>query len=151
MKISTKGRYALRIMLDLAQNHTGSFIPLRDISERQDITVKYMEQIISVLSKAGYLKSSRGNGGGYRLARAPKDYRIGEILRTMEGNLTVVACLEDSINECPRNEYCLTLPFWRGFNRVIDDYVNSTTLEDILNNELAVYQADSLKGGAKQS
>jgi len=136
MKISTKGRYALRIMLDLAQNHTGDFIPLRDVAERQDITVKYMEQIISVLSKAGYLKSSRGNGGGYRLARSPKNYRIGDILRTMEGNLAVIACLEDSPNECPRSNDCTTLPFWQGLNRVIEEYIDSMTLEDLMQNAI---------------
>ncbi len=132
MKISTRGRYALRIMLDLAQFNTGGFIPLRDISERQEITVKYMEQIIGALSKAGYVKSSRGNSGGYRLARSPKEYRVGDILRTMEGNLTVVACLEDEKNECPRSGGCITLPFWQGLNRVIEEYVDCVTLEDML-------------------
>lgn len=132
MKISTRGRYALRIMLDLAQNNIGEFIPLREISERQEITVKYMEQIISTLSKAGYVKSSRGNSGGYRLARNPKDYRIGDILRTMEGNIAVVACLQDELNECPRSGACVALPFWEGLNRVIEEYMDSVTLEDML-------------------
>lgn len=133
MKISTKGRYALRVMLDLAQNHTGEFIPLRDVAERQGITVKYLEQIISSLNKAGYLKSARGNSGGYRLARGPEEYRVGDILRTMEGNLAVVACLEDELNECPRSESCLTLPFWQGLNQAVGQYVDGVTLAELLN------------------
>ena len=132
MKISTKGRYALRVMLDLALNQTGGFIPLKDISERQDITVKYLEQIVIPLTRAGYLKSSRGAGGGYRLARNPKEYKIGNILRIMEGNLSPVACLEDDPNECPRSEICPTLSFWEGLNRTIEEYVDSVTLEDLL-------------------
>ncbi len=132
MKISTKGRYALRIMLDLAQNNTGAYIPLRDISMRQEITVKYMEQIIGALSRAGLLKSARGNSGGYRLAHSPKEYRIGDILRAMEGSIAVVACLEGTINECPRSGNCTTLPFWQGLNRAIEAYVDSVTLEDLL-------------------
>jgi Rrf2 family protein len=136
MKISTKGRYSLRVMLDLAQNHTGDFIPLRDVAKRQDITIKYLEQIISALGKAGYLKSSRGNGGGYRLARSPKEYRVGDILRTMEGNLAVVVCLEDMPNECPRSGSCATLPFWEGLNRVIEEYIDGVTLEDLMQNEI---------------
>lgn len=136
MKISTKGRYALRIMLDLAQNHTGDFIPLRDIAERQNITIKYMEQIIGILGKSGYLKSSRGSGGGYRLARTPNEYRIGDILRVVEGNIAVIACLEDSPNECPRSGDCITLPFWQGLNRVIEEYIDGVTLEDLMQNSI---------------
>lgn len=139
MKISTKGRYALRIMLDLARNHSGGFIPLRDISERQGITVKYMEQIIGTLGKAGFVKSSRGNSGGYRLARAAKEYRIGDILRTMEGELAVVACLEGPENECPRRHGCATLPFWQGLNRVIEEYVDSATLADMIQEDAKEY------------
>jgi len=119
-------------MLDLALNQTGGFIPLKDISERQDITVKYLEQIVIPLTRAGYLKSSRGAGGGYRLARNPKEYKIGNILRIMEGNLSPVACLEDDPNECPRSEICPTLSFWEGLNRTIEEYVDSVTLEDLL-------------------
>jgi Rrf2 family protein len=132
MKISTKGRYALRVMLDLAQHHDGNYIPLRDVAERQGITVKYLEQIINVLGKSRYLKSSRGKGGGYRLARSPGEYTVGDILRLMEGNLAVISCLEDSPNECPRCEDCITLPFWQGLDRVIAQYVDSVTLEDLM-------------------
>jgi Rrf2 family protein len=132
MKISTKGRYALRVMLDLAQHHDGNYIPLRDVAERQGITVKYLEQIINVLGKSRYLKSSRGKGGGYRLARSPGEYTVGDILRLMEGNLAVISCLEDSPNECPRCEDCITLPFWQGLDRVIAQYVDGVTLEDLM-------------------
>ncbi len=139
MKVSTKGRYALRVMLDLAMHNSGTYTPLKDISERQDITVKYMEQIISLLSKAGYLKSLRGNGGGYKLAKAPEEYTVGEILRTTEGNLAPIACLEDNPNRCQRNNTCLTLPFWTGLNKVINEYVDSLTLADLLTNDSDYY------------
>ena len=132
MKVSTKGRYALRVMLDLAENHTGEFIALRDVAERQEITPKYLEQIVGVLSRAGYLKSSRGKGGGYRLARIPRECKVGDILRTMEGSLAVIACLEDSPNECSRSEGCRTLPFWEGLNCVVEEYVDRVTLEDLM-------------------
>lgn len=144
MKISTKGRYALRIMLDLAINQTGDYVPLKDISQRQDITVKYLEQIISPLIKAGYLRSSRGNGGGYRLAREPRDYRVGDILRVTEGSLAVVACLEGKENDCSRHETCLTLPFWEGFNKVVREYVDGVTLEDLINQSENSYYAASI-------
>lgn len=132
MKISTKGRYALRVMIDLALNDAGEFIPLRNVSSRQEITVKYLEQIIPLLSRAGYLKSSRGKDGGYRLARHPKDYKVGDILRKVEGDLSPVACMEDEPNKCPRNAWCPTLPMWRGLNKVIGDYLDGITLEDLV-------------------
>lgn len=132
MKISTKGRYALRVMLDLAINNTGEYIPLKDISERQNITVKYMEQIISLLKKSGFLKSTRGNGGGYRLSKAPEDYTVGDILRVAEGSLAPVACLEDEENQCERSSICATLKFWTGLDKAINDYVDSVTLQDLL-------------------
>ena len=109
MKISTKGRYALRIMADLAIHDNGKYIRLKEISERQAITLKYLEQIMSLLTKAGYVKSYRGNSGGYMLARKPEEYTVGEILRTTEGSLSPIACLEDTPNRCPRNEECTTL------------------------------------------
>ncbi len=132
MKISTKGRYALRVMLDLAQQNTGQYIPVKDISKRQDITVKYLEQIISQLNKAGFLKSLRGNGGGYKLSKPPETYTVGEILRTIEGSLVPVACLEDDPNQCHRCNDCLSLPFWQGLNKAIHNYVDNVTLADLL-------------------
>ncbi|MDR0426790.1 MAG: RrF2 family transcriptional regulator [Clostridiales bacterium] len=134
MKISTKGRYALRMMIDLALHDAGGFIPLKDISERQDITAKYLEQIITSLSKAGLVKSSRGNNGGYRLSRAPENITAGEILRITEGSLAPVACLDDEVNQCPRSETCLTLPFWKGLQNIIDAYVDGATLYDFIKN-----------------
>ena len=131
MKISTKGRYALRMMLDLAQHNTGEYISLKDISQRQGITVKYLEQIVTVLARAGFVHSQRGNNGGYRLARKPEDYTAGDILRVMEGSLEPIACLETQPNECARSEDCVVLPFWKGFGKVINEYVDSVTLADL--------------------
>ncbi len=132
MKISTKGRYALRVMLDLAVHNTGEYIPLKEVSKRQSITVKYLEQIIPHLKKAGYLKSTRGNSGGYRLAKEPREYVIGDILRTMEGNLAPISCLEDERNLCEMSNSCPTLKFWKGLEQTISNYVDSVTLQDLL-------------------
>lgn len=131
MKISTKGRYALRLMLDLAIN--GGVVPLKAISQRQEIGAKYLEQIVSLLSKAGFITSVRGNNGGYRLTRDPCEYTAGEILRAAEGSLSPVSCLDEKINTCSRRESCLTLPFWQGLDSVISNYVDSTTLADLIN------------------
>jgi Rrf2 family protein len=140
MKISTKGRYALRVMVDLAIHDAGEFIPLKNVSSRQEITVKYLEQIIPLLSKMGYLKSSRGKDGGYRLARHPKDYKVGDILRAVEGDLSPVACMEDDPNRCHRSGWCPTLPMWEGLNKVINEYLDGVTLDDL------VEQARNLEG-----
>ncbi len=132
MKISTKGRYALRTMLDLAMHDRGALIPLKDISARQGITIKYLEQVVTLLSRAGYVRSVRGAGGGYRLSKDPSEYTAGDILRVAEGSLASVACLEDSENQCPRAAECLTLGFWEGLAGVINQYVDSVTLEDLV-------------------
>lgn len=132
MKISTKGRYALRTMLDLAMHDRGALIPLKDISARQGITIKYLEQVVTLLSRAGYVRSVRGAGGGYRLSKDPSEYTAGDILRVAEGSLAPVACLEDSENQCPRAAECLTLGFWEGLAGVINQYVDSVTLEDLV-------------------
>lgn len=138
MKVSTKGRYALRIMLDLAFHNSGDLVPLKDIAARQGITLKYMEQIISPLSKAGFVQSLRGSNGGYRLARKPSAYTAGDILRVVEGPLVPTACLEnDGYVNCPRADECATLSFWQGLSKVINDYVDSVTLEDLMNEQLA--------------
>lgn len=140
MKVSTKGRYALRIMVDLALHNSGQLVPLKEIAARQDITLKYMEQIISPLSKAGFVISLRGSNGGYRLARKPADYTCGEILRVVEGPLVPTTCLEgDAAVNCPRADECPTLPFWKGLNRVINDYVDSVTLEDLVNQQMSSF------------
>ena len=137
MKVSTKGRYALRVMVDLAMHENGAYIPLKEVSARVGITVKYLEQIVAALNRAGYVASSRGLGGGYRLTRAAGQYTVGEILRTMEGSLAPVACLEETPNTCPRSAVCPTLPFWQGLEKVVNDYVNGVTLADLIQNCMA--------------
>ncbi len=133
MKISTRGRYALRFMIDLALQDNGQYTALKDISERQNISIKYLEQITSLLSKFGLLISIRGPQGGYKLAKKPSEYKIAEILRITEGNLAPVSCLESSENLCAKKGICHTLPLWQGLQKVIDDYLNSVTLEDLVN------------------
>lgn len=132
MKISTKGRYALRLMLDLALNDTGEPVRIKDISARQDLSDKYLEQIVSVLNKAGFVKSIRGPQGGYRLSKPPKQYTVGSILRLTEGSLVPVSCLEDDPNECPRQEQCATLVLWKKLNDAISDVVDTITLADLV-------------------
>lgn len=133
MKISTKGRYAVRLMYDLALHHTGDWIALKDISRRQNISVKYLEQIVRQLSIRGYLKSLRGPKGGYQLARDPGEYTIYEILELTEGSLRPVACLEDEVNQCERYHECPTIGIWEGLGKVIYDYLSQITLEDVVN------------------
>lgn len=131
MKVSTKGRYALRLMIDLAQRDGGVPVSLRDIAARQDISDKYLEQIAAQLCRAGLVKSVRGPAGGYRLAREPGAYTAGDILRVTEGGLAPVACVEDEPNRCPRSDRCTTLAFWQGLARAIDAYVDGVTLADL--------------------
>ncbi|MBR4495823.1 MAG: Rrf2 family transcriptional regulator [Acholeplasmatales bacterium] len=133
--ISTKGRYALRLMIDIAAYSNGEVVSLKDISKRQNISIKYLEQVVSLLTKGGLLQSIRGNNGGYRLTKKPSDYTIGEILRTAEGTLVPVACLQCDPITCDRVEICSTIDFWKGFNEVINNYVDGVTLEDLANKE----------------
>lgn len=132
MKISTKGRYALRMMVDIAQHNTGEPVSIRDISERQDISVKYLEQIVSALVRAGYLRSIRGPQGGYLLAKKPSQYTAGDILRVTEGNLHPVDCLVDDVNQCERAATCVTLRLWKELDRAIYSVVDRYTLEDLV-------------------
>lgn len=132
MKISTKGRYALRLMIDLAQQDADGYVPLRDISTRQNISAKYLEQIVVQLSRAGFVRSTRGAQGGYQLAKNPAEYTVGDILRITEGSLAPVACLDHDPIECPRAGDCITLDFWRGLFDVVNQYVDGTTLEDLV-------------------
>lgn len=132
MKISTKGRYALRLMLDLAYNHTGSFIPIKNISQRQDISDKYLEQIITQLSRAGLVKSARGAQGGYMLAKEPQEYTVGEILRLLEGNLAPVACVDDTNDACTRADECVTMEVWREIKDAVNKVVDNITLADLV-------------------
>lgn len=135
MKVSTKGRYALRLMLDLALENQ-QVVRLKDVAERQEISIKYLEQIISVLLKCGYVKSLRGPGGGYMLSKKPEDYTVGMILRQIEGSLAPVACLEDEENGCSRNRECATLKLWEMLYEAINGVVNKVTLADLLDWEL---------------
>jgi Rrf2 family protein len=136
MRISTKGRYALRVMVDLALHNSGEFNPLKEVSARQGISVKYLEQIIPLLNKAGYLQSSRGSAGGYRLARAPEHYTAYDILNTTEGTLAPIACLESGENPCEFKDSCTSLPFWDGLNQVIVRYLKSITLAELAQQEM---------------
>ena len=138
MMISTKGRYALRVMIDIAVHSGGEYIALKDISARQDISVKYLEQVVSLLNKAGFLHSLRGNNGGYRLARPAESYTAGDILRAVEGTLAPVACLRDTPNQCVRSDACATLQFWEGFYRAITDYVDDVTLQELANHAISL-------------
>lgn len=133
MKISTKGRYAVRVMLDLALNNTGECIKVKDIATRQGISEKYLEQIIAALSRAGYVKSVRGAQGGYRLTRAPEEYTVGMILRVTEGSLAPVACLEEGADICERCDTCETLGVWKELAKAIDAVVDGVTIADLAN------------------
>lgn len=131
MLVSTKGRYALRVMIDLADHNTGEYVTLKDIAQRQGISEKYLESIIVVLSKAGLLDGLRGKGGGYRLNRAPSEYTLGEILGLVENTLAPVSCLECGPDGCDRATECRTLPVWQNLQQRIDEYLNSVTLADL--------------------
>lgn len=132
MKISTKGRYALRLMLDLALNNTGDPVRIKDIAQRQEISDKYLEQIISVLHKAGFVKSLRGPQGGYRLAKNPEEYTVGMILRLTEGSLSPVSCLDGEVNECNRQGTCVTIKLWGKLYDAINGVVDNITLADLV-------------------
>lgn len=131
LRISTKGRYALRLMLDLALNNTGENISIKAIASRQEISIKYLEQIISMLNRAGFVKSERGSGGGYRLAKKPEEYTVGMILRLTEGSLAPVACIEEK-EKCSRYGNCATVSVWQKINDAINNVVDHITLADLV-------------------
>ena len=131
MMISTKGRYALRVMLDLAENQAGSYIPLKDIARRQGISIKYLEAILPVLTKNQYLEGLRGKGGGYRLSGTPETYTVGSILKLLEGSIAPVSCLRSGKSHCARASECKTLPMWETLDALIDRYLESVTLADL--------------------
>ena len=131
MMISTRGRYALRVMLNLAANEGEAYIPLDSIARREGISEKYLEGILAVLSRAGMVQALRGKGGGYKLSRRPQEYPIGEILRLTEKTLAPVSCLEAGM-DCPQAADCPTFPLWQGLDKVIDDYLMAHTLNDLL-------------------
>ena len=132
MKISTKGRYALRLMLDLATCDPNVFVTIKSISQRQDISEKYLEQIITQLNKAHFVKSARGAQGGYKLIKDPKSITVGEVLRLMEGSLAPVSCLEKGHMDCSRSANCVTLVLWKEIQDAIDNIVDHTTLADLI-------------------
>ena len=134
--ISTKARYALRVMVDLAQHQDAGYIPLKDIAARQEISEKYLEIIIKILVKGKMLKGLRGKGGGYILTRKPSEYIIGEIIEMTEGPLAPVACLQPDAEECTRKDICVTLPLWKKYNTLVHDFFFHITLEDLLNGNL---------------
>ena len=134
--ISTKARYALRVMIDLAQNQQDGYIPLKDIAARQDISEKYLEIILKALVKGKIIKGLRGKGGGYMLTRSPEEYVIGEIIELTEGPLAPVACMLPDADPCPRQDTCMTLPLWQKYDSVIHDFFYNITLEDVLNGNL---------------
>ncbi|MBR1562675.1 MAG: Rrf2 family transcriptional regulator [Ruminococcus sp.] len=138
MKISTKGRYALRMMLDLALNEETGYIPIKEIAIRQGISDKYLEQIISVLNRAGFVKSVRGAGGGYKLTKKPSEYTVRMILELTEGSLAPVACLEDEVNTCERAESCVTLGVWKKIYKAVNDVVDNITLQDLVDDSKAI-------------
>lgn len=132
MKISTKGRYAVRLMLDIAEHSNGENVSIKDVAKRQNISLKYLEQIVNMLCKKGYLKSQRGSLGGYKMTRPPEDYTVGDILRVTEGDMAPVACLEDEENTCPRAGVCPTLGFWQGLYKTVNEYMDSVTIADLM-------------------
>ncbi|MBR5212636.1 MAG: Rrf2 family transcriptional regulator [Akkermansia sp.] len=132
LKISTKGRYALRIMIDLAHHVEEGPVSLRAVAERQNVTLKYMESIMSLLLREELVISSRGKSGGYKLTRAPKDYDVYEILHAAEGNLAPVQCLATSVNDCPLQGTCPTLPMWKGLDNIVQEYLKGYTLDQLL-------------------
>ena len=131
MMVSTKGRYALRVMIDLAECPREKYITLNDIASRQEISEKYLESIISILSIAGFVIGLRGKGGGYRLAKSPEEYTVGSLLKLTENSMAPVHCLAEHPNHCPRAKNCKTLPMWENLDRIVDEYLEGVKLSDL--------------------
>lgn len=135
MLISTKGRYALRVIIDLAENSHGEYIPLKDIVDRQEISPKYMERIMVTLVKNNIVEGVHGKGGGYRLTKDPSEYSVGEILRITEGSISPIACLDSQNNICPRSETCRTLPMWKKLDNIVNEYLDNVSILDLMKTE----------------
>ena len=135
MKVSTRGRYAIRVMLDLAEHDQGEYIPLTDIAKRQEISEKYLEAIVAMLVKAGLLTALRGKRGGYKLTRTPDQYTLKDILQITEGAFAPVACLEDEVNTCSRASDCKTLKVWTDFQKLVNDYFDGITIDSLMGDE----------------
>lgn len=136
MMISTRGRYALRVMLDLSQHSDEGYVPMKEVAGRQDVSLKYLEKIMPVLVKNNLVEGIHGKGGGYKLTREPKDYVIGEIIRLTEGDIAPVSCLECSSEECERKGDCLTLPMWSKLNSMVSEFFDGITLQDLLDKNI---------------
>ena len=136
MMISTRGRYALRVMLDLAENSDGGFIAMKEVAARQQVSLKYLERILPLLVEAKLVEGVRGKGGGYRLTREPDEYTVGEILRATEGDLAPVACLRKDAKPCPRAKKCKTLVMWKELDTLVANFVDGKTLADLLGKEI---------------
>lgn len=130
--ISTRGRYAIRLMLDIAANQQDGYVPMKDVAARQDLSLKYLEQILPALTKNNLVEGVQGRGGGYRLVGSPKEYTIGDILRITERDIAPVSCLAEGAKECERRGKCQTIDFWEGLNTVVNNYLDSKTLADLM-------------------
>lgn len=139
MKISTKGRYALRMLIDLAEHQQDGFVSLKDVANRQGISKKYLEQIVAMLNRPDILRTNRGYQGGYRLAKPASEYTVGDVLRITEGGLEPVSCLDENSAQCERADFCATLPIWKGLSKVINEYLDSVTLQDLVEEERERY------------
>lgn len=138
MLVSTRGRYAIRVMLDLTENYSGKYIPMKDVAARQGLSLKYIEKIMPMLNSGKLVEGVHGKGGGYRLVKKPEEYKIGDILRLTEGNLAPVACLECGAEPCNRANECRTLPMWSQFHKMVNEYFDSITLLDLLENRIEI-------------
>ena len=137
MLVSTRGRYAIRVMIDLAEHRHGKFIPMKEIADRQEVSLKYMTKIMQALTKSGLLDGQHGKGGGYKLNREPADYRVGDILRLTEGTLAPVACLDVTDCRCDRAAECRTRPMWNVLDRIINEYLDGITIADLMEEDAA--------------
>ena len=137
MMISTRGRYALRVLIDLSEHNNGKYIPMKDVAARQNISLKYLERILPTLTKAKLIEGVHGKGGGYKLTRSPEDYRVGEILRLTEGDLAPVMCLSPDASPCDRAAECRTLDMWKGFYDLTNKYFDGITIADLIQSEPA--------------
>lgn len=135
--ISTKGRYAIRVLIDLAEHSTGNYVPMKDVARRQGLSLKYLERIMPVLTKNHIIEGVHGKGGGYRLSKSPEEYTAGEILKLTETHFAPVACLEEGAPPCSRAENCPTLEMWRGYHKLTEDYFNGIRLSDLIDKDLS--------------
>lgn len=137
MLVSTRGRYAIRVMIDLAEHMNGKYIPMKEIADRQDVSLKYMTKIMQAMTKSGMLDGQHGKGGGYKLNRDPEEYRVGDILRLTEGTLAPVACIDETDCKCDRSFECRTRPMWNELDKLISEYLDGITIADLMEGDTA--------------